>query len=427
MTNESSALPLAGREVLLIVGGGIAAYKSALLARELLRRGASVEVVLTEAAKRFVGGVTFAGLTGKPAREDLWDASFAGELHVALTERADAIVVAPATADLMARAATGQGDDLATVCLLCAKGPVIFAPAMHTRMWEHAGTRANVASLRARGAHVVGPADGPLASGASGLGRMSDPEAIADGVCEALRPPVRDLEGVRVLVTAGPTYEAIDPVRFVGNRSSGKMGVAVVERALARGATVTLVHGPISAKVPEGATRVRINSARELREAVLPRAEAGACDVVVMAAAVADYRPADVAQEKIKKGQDEVLLRMVRNPDILSELGARRAEQGAKKPVLVGFAVETGDLVGYARGKLSRKGCDMVVANLAEHGFEGDDNVVTLVTSNEATELGRRSKRDVAEAILDRALALHQRASESSRQGSEPSPAERSS
>lgn len=408
-TAPTSDLPLSGREILLVVGGGIAAYKSALLARELLRRGASVEVVLTEAARRFVGAVTFAGLTGRPAREDLWDASFAGELHVALTEKADAIVVAPATADLMARAASGQGGDLATVCLLCAKGPVVFAPAMHTRMWEHAATRANVAALRARGVHFAGPVDGALASGASGVGRMAEPEFIADAVCAALAPPVRDLAGLRVLVTAGPTYEPIDPVRFVGNRSSGKMGVALAERAYARGAAVTLVHGPISARVPEGVTAVRVNSARELREAVLPRAEAGACDVVVMAAAVADYRPADVAQEKIKKGQDEVLLRMVRNPDILAELGARRASEGndgAKRPVLVGFAVETGDLVGYARGKLARKGCDMVVANLAEHGFEGDDNVVTLVTAQSADELGRRSKREVADKILDRVLAL---------------------
>ncbi len=358
-----------GKEVLLIVGGGIAAYKSAILARELLRAGAKVETILTEAAQKFVGGVTFAGLTGRAARTELWDESFSGELHVELASRADLIVVAPATADLMARAANGIANDLATATLLCAKGPVLFAPAMHARMWTHPATQANVKALLSRGATLAGPVEGALASGEVGMGRMVEPEQIARRAIDLMQTkhsPL-DLVGVRVLVTAGPTHEAIDPVRFVGNRSSGKMGLAIADAAVARGATVTVVHGPIAARATHEAKieRVAVRSAIEMRDAVEARRDSA--DVIVMAAAVADYRPADVASEKIKKSQDEIVLRLVKNPDILAGLGAWRGERA--RPVLVGFAVETGDLVGFGRAKLAKKGCDMVVANLAEHGF----------------------------------------------------------
>jgi phosphopantothenoylcysteine decarboxylase/phosphopantothenate--cysteine ligase len=392
--------PLAGREVLLVVGGGIAAYKSVTLARELLRAGAKVETILTDAAQKFVGGVTFAGLTGRAARNELWDASYSGELHVELASRAAIIVVAPATADLMARAANGIANDLATATLLCAKSSIVYAPAMHPRMWEHPATRENVARLVARGARLVGPVVGPLASGEVGVGRMEEPEVIARRVVE-LASSARDLEGVRVLVTAGPTHEAIDPVRFIGNRSSGKMGLAIADAAVERGAAVTVVHGPITARAShhESITRVAVRSALEMQAEVAARSEDA--DVIVMAAAVADYRPDVVATHKIKKGQDRLVLELVKNPDILAGLGAWRGAN--KRPVLVGFAVETGDLVGYARSKLSRKGCDMVVANLAEHGFEGDDNTVTIVTRETAEEISRRPKREIADRILDAA------------------------
>jgi phosphopantothenoylcysteine decarboxylase/phosphopantothenate--cysteine ligase len=399
---DGSQGPLAGREVLLIVGGGIAAYKSAILARELLRAGARVETILTEAAQRFVGGVTFAGLTGRPARTELWDPTFPGELHVALAERADAILVAPATADLLARAALGLADDLATTTLSCARGPVFFAPAMHPRMWNNPATAAHVAALRARGHVMLGPVVGPLASGESGIGRMDEPESIARALCDQLAR-ARDLAGASLLVTAGPTHEAIDPVRFVGNRSSGKMGVALADAAASRGARVVLVHGPIAVRPthPE-VERVAVRSAVEMQQAVIARRED--TDAIVMAAAVADYRPAEIATQKIKKSQDRLVLELVKNPDILAELGAWRGERA--RPALVGFAVETGDLVGYARAKLARKGCDLVVANLATDGFEGDDNVVTLVTREGDEPLGRASKRAVAERILDRVRAL---------------------
>ena len=401
--------PLEGKEVLMIVSGGIAAYKSAILARELLRAGAQIETILTDAAQKFVGGVTFAGLTGRAPRTELWDESFSGELHVELATKADVIVVAPATANLMARAANGIANDLATATLLCAKGPVLFAPAMHSRMWSNGSTRANVQRLIERGALIEGPVEGALASGEVGMGRMVEPEQIARRVIEIVQRSSRplDLVGVRLLITAGPTHEAIDPVRFVGNRSSGKMGLALADAAIERGASVTVVHGPISARATHEREieRVSVRSAIEMKAAVEARRESA--DVIVMAAAVADYRPETVADQKIKKGQDELVIRLVKNPDILAGLGAWRGDKRA--PVLVGFAVETGDLVQYARSKLERKGCDMVVANLAEHGFEGDQNTVTIVTREAAEALERQPKRAVADAILDRVVALRSR------------------
>ena len=399
MIAVAGAKRLDGREIVLVVGGGISAYKSAIIAREIIRLGGAVETVLTQNAQKFIGGVTFAGITGRPPRVDLWDASFAGELHIELTRRADAIIVAPATASLMARAAAGIADDLATTVLLSARGPVLMAPAMHARMWDHAATIANVSLLRARGIRFVGPVVGPLANGEVAIGRMAEPEAIAQSLADLL---TGDLAGLRVLVSAGPTHEAIDPVRFVGNRSSGKMGVAVATRARDRGAVVTLVHGPMSTRVPDGVSAIGVRSAIEMRDAISTAAKQ--CDVVIMAAAIADYRPADIAAEKIKKGAAEVVLRMVRNPDILSELGAARA--AATRPVLVGFAVETGNLVQFARGKLASKGCDLIVANLAEHGFEGDDNVVTIVGRNSAIDLGKLAKTEVADRILDAVRGL---------------------
>lgn len=386
--------PLRDKTALLVVGGGIAAYKSAILARELQRMGAAVETVLTDAAQRFIAGVTFAGITGRPARTELWDPSFPGELHIELTSRCDVTVVAPATADLLARMAQGLANDLATTALLAARGPLLVAPAMHPRMWEHPATQANVATLRARGVIVVGPEDGPLASGESGIGRMTEPADIAAAVARALVP--QDLAGRAVLVTAGPTHEAIDPVRFVGNRSSGRMGYAIAAAARARGAAVILVTGPSALTPPAGVETVRVRAATEMRDAVMARVDA--VDAVVMSAAVADYRPETVAAAKLKKTADTLSIHLVKNPDILAELGAHRS---ASRPMLVGFAVETNDLIAYAREKLARKRCDLIVANLASDGFEGEDNVATLVSATSAEALPRMSKRELAGRILD--------------------------
>lgn len=391
--------PRAPATALLVVGGGIAAYKSALVARELSRLGVTVETVLTAAAQRFVTGVTFAGLTGRASHLDLWDPKYPGELHIELTRRCDVTVVAPATADLLARMAHGLADDLATTCLLAARGPVVVAPAMHPRMWEHPATQSNVGALRSRGVVVVGPTFGALASGDEGMGRMAEPDVIAREVLARLAP--RDLTGCHILVSAGGTHEALDPVRFLGNRSSGRMGYSLAERAVLRGAKVTLVSGPVSLSAPHGVELVRVRSAIEMRDAITPRAEL--VDAVIMAAAVADYRPAAAAPGKIKKSDGPVTLTLVRNPDILAELGARRV---GPTPVLVGFAVETDDLLAYAREKLARKRCDLVVANLAEDGFEGTENRVTLVDATRAEELPRMAKSAVADKILDRVFGL---------------------
>ncbi len=385
------------RDVLLVVGGGIAAYKSVMVARELVKRGARVETVLTRAAERFVSGVTFAGITGRPAHTKLWDPAFAGERHIALSSRAAVAAVVPATANLLARMAHGLANDLATTCLLATAAPVVVAPAMHTRMWQHPATQANVALLAARGVRFEGPVAGALASGEEGLGRMSEPEFIADAIALALTP--QDLAGTRVVVSAGGTHEAIDPVRFLGNRSSGRMGYALAERAAARGASVVLVSGPAAVPAPAGVEVVRVRSAREMADAVL--AHAASADAVIMAAAVADYRPSEPAREKLKKTSDELVLRLVKNPDILAELGARRV---GVRPMLVGFAVETSDLLARAKEKLLRKRCDLVVANHADGAFEGDDNEVALVTADEVESLPRVSKRAVAERILDRVV-----------------------
>lgn len=392
-----------GPNIALLVTGGIAAYKAPLVARELMRRGASVKVAMTESAQRFVGPLTFAGLTGEPPLVDLWDASQGGEAHVDLARWADLLLVAPATASVLARMTSGLADDVVTATLLCARGPVLVAPAMHTRMWEHAATRENAARLSARGIQFVGPENGALASGEEGVGRMAEPEGIAAAAMAACAP--RDLAGRTVLVSAGPTHEAIDPVRFVGNRSSGKMGFAIAERAAQRGASVVLVSGPVSLAAPSGVELVRVRSALEMQAAIESR---DGVDAVVMAAAVADYRPRDVSPSKAKKqeGEDTRTLALVRNPDILLGLGARRAATGSKRPVLIGFAVETEDLVAAARAKLTKKKVDLVVANHASVAFEGDASEVTLVDANGETPLGTLAKRETADRILDRVAAL---------------------
>ena len=281
-------MSLKGKRIVVGIGGGIAAFKAVQLVRELMRRGAQVRVMMTEAATHFVGPITFAGLTGKPAVTDLWAADYAGEVHVELGEWADAVVVAPATMNLMARATAGQADDVVLATLACARGEVFFAPAMHHRMWSHEATRRNVEVLTDRGAVVLGPVTGALANGEIGPGRMMEPEDIAEGL-ETHFALGDDLAGAHVLVTAGPTHEDLDPVRFLGNRSSGTMGYAIASQALRRGATVTLVSGPVHLPDPPGADVVRVRSAREMHEAVMQRFEE--TDVVILAAGVADYLP----------------------------------------------------------------------------------------------------------------------------------------
>ncbi len=395
-------MALEGKRIVVGISGGIAAFKAVQLVRELMRRGAEVRVMMTKAATRFVGPITFAGLTGKPPVTDLWAEDYAGEVHVELGEWADAIVVAPATMNLMARASSGQADDAVLATLACARGDIFFAPAMHHRMWAHEATRANVARLIDRGAVILGPVTGALANNEIGHGRMMEPDDIAD-VLEAHLLRGDDLAGTQVLITAGPTHEDLDPVRFIGNRSTGKMGYAIASQALRRGASVTLVSGPASLPTPPGADVVRVRSAREMHEAVMQRFED--TDVVIMAAAVADYRPEHPAPRKIKKGRS-LQLELVRNPDILADIGAKRAKRPA---VLVGFALETEDLETRARRKLEQKGADLIVANTASEGLAGDTNHAVLVDASSTMALPEMSKHALANQILDRVSALLQR------------------
>ncbi len=386
---------LAGKRIVVGVGGGIAAFKAVVLVRELLRRGASVRVAMTESATRFVGPVTFTGLTGTPPVLDLWDPSYAGEVHVELAAWADALVLAPATANLLSRAACGMADDAVLATLRCADVPTLFAPAMHPRMWRSKPTQRNVELLRQDGYHFVGPVFGQLASGEEGIGRMSEPESIADAVEALFRAVPQDLAGRKVLVSAGPTVEDIDPVRFLSNRSSGRMGYAIVERAKARGAQVVLVTGPVTLTPPAGVEVVAVRSALDMHRAVMSRRED--VDAVVMTAAVADYRAETAHDHKLKK-TDELTLKLVKNPDILADLGAART--GAK-PVLVGFALETQNVVGYAQDKLARKKVDLVVANAARDGLGGDTNDATFVHAQGAEPQGLLDKHALADRIWD--------------------------
>ncbi|MFC8302447.1 bifunctional phosphopantothenoylcysteine decarboxylase/phosphopantothenate synthase [Specibacter sp. NPDC057265] len=454
--------------IVLGVGGGIAAYKSALLLRLFTEAGHTVTVIPTEASTKFVGAATWEALSGRPVSNDVFDAVDQVN-HVRLGHEADLIVVAPATADLLARAAGGHANDLLTTTLLMARGPVMFAPAMHTEMWQHPATAANVATLRARGAFVLDPASGRLTGTDSGPGRLPEPEQILAAALALVQPampaetvgapaaaepaplavaaPAPALEpapaptlapapepapvpappapapghpdggghgalaGVRVLITAGGTQEPLDPVRYLGNRSSGKQGTALAEAALAAGATVTLIHAPMEVPAPAGAKVQTIETALELRSATL--AAAAGADVVIMAAAVADFRPATISTGKIKK-RDHVadpVIMLVRNPDILIEVVAHRAAQNQRQ-LIVGFAAETGDDQGdassYAQAKLQRKGCDLLVVNEVgptaagtEKVFGQDSNHVEILALDGASPVqAAGSKRQVADAVV---------------------------
>jgi len=388
-----------GRTVVLGVGGGIAAYKACELARLFVKGGAQVRVAMTAAATRFVGPLTFQALTGAPVLTDLLDPGADRSYgHLQLARAADLLVVAPATADLIARLRAGMGDDAVTTTALACEGPYLLAPAMNTRMWQNPAVRENVAALARRGWEVVGPASGELADGDVGEGRLADPADIADAAARLLGG--RDLVGRRVLVTAGPTREPLDPVRFISNPSTGKMGFAVARVAARRGAEVVLVTGPVELPDPTGVRTVRVVTAEEMANAV--EEESRDIDLYVGAAAVSDFKPRTAAPTKRKKTDEDEDITLTRTPDILAALGKRFAgKDGA--PILVGFAAETESLLQNARKKLAAKRCDLVVANKVGRpgaGFASDRNRVTLVGPGERANI-EGTKEQVADAILD--------------------------
>jgi phosphopantothenoylcysteine decarboxylase/phosphopantothenate--cysteine ligase len=386
--------------VLVGVGGGIAAYKAAELVRALGQRGHSVQVVMTRAAEEFVRPLTFAALTGRRVMTDLFAESDAIE-HIAVAREHDLLAVAPATADLLAKFACGLAGDFLSTLYLAFTGPVLLAPAMNTAMWEHVATRANLETLKRRGCSIMVPGDGSLACGTVGPGRLPDPLQIADEI-EILLARKSDFAGESVLITAGPTHEPIDPVRYIGNRSSGKMGYALAERAARRGARVVLVSGPVQIPAPPNVTLVPVRTACEMREAVL--AHLDAATVVIKAAAVADYYLASPPAQKLKKKAARLSLELDPTPDILAEVGARKGSR-----FLIGFAAETEDLLGEARRKMKAKNCDLLVANLVNRdglGFESDDNEVEILSaSGKAVHAGPASKLEIADRILDQVHA----------------------
>lgn len=387
--------PLADQRILLGVCGGIAAYKAAELVRRLRERDAEVQVVLTGSAGHFVGEATFQALSGRPVRSSLWDAQAEAAMgHIELARWATAVVVAPASANTLAKLANGLADDLLGTLVLASRAPLWLAPAMNQAMWAHPATQANIERLRQRGAQVIGPGVGDQACGDVGAGRMSEPMEI---VAALETPGSGRLAGRHVLVSAGPTYEDLDPVRYLGNRSSGRMGFAIAGRAAAMGASVTLVAGPVALPTPAGVRRTDVRSAAQMRDAVL--AAAGSADVYIGAAAVADYRPRLLAADKIKKTQDSLTLELERTPDILGELGSRR-----QRPMLVGFAAETGDVESYARDKLARKNLDLIAANHVGEGkgFEVADNALVVYAADGAViDLGEADKTELAARLLD--------------------------
>ncbi len=385
------------------VTGGIGAYKAVEIVRRLQDNGHDVVVAMTSNARRFVGPLTFEAITRRPVVTDQFAPGANATIeHVSLAADIRALVVAPATANTVGKLAHGIADDFLTSLYLVTRAPVIVAPAMNTNMYEHAAVAANLAVLEARGAHVVAPGEGYLACGWTGPGRLAAVEDVVAAVERRLRPGGRDLEGRRVLVTAGPTCEDLDPVRFVGNRSSGRMGYALAAEAAERGARVVLVSGPCRLAPPAGAEVVGVRSAADMRAAVMDRADG--VDAVVMAAAVADYTPAGGARpQKIAKESETLTLTLTRTADVLRDLGRWRGDR--RRPVLIGFAAETRDVVARARAKLEAKGADLIVANdvsRTDAGFDVETNAATLVGAGGETDLPLQPKRDLARAILDR-------------------------
>ncbi|HWP94912.1 MAG TPA: bifunctional phosphopantothenoylcysteine decarboxylase/phosphopantothenate--cysteine ligase CoaBC [Gammaproteobacteria bacterium] len=381
------------QRILLGVTGGIACYKSPDLVRRLRERGADVTVVMTAAARAFVTPLTFQAVSGRPVRTDLWDEGAEAAMgHIELARWADCVLVAPATADFMARLAHGHADDLLTTLCLATTAPIVLAPAMNWAMWQHPATQANRVTLEGRGVRLLGPATGPLAEGESGPGRMLEPLEIVAALFDVAPGP---LAGRRVLVTAGPTREPLDPIRYLGNRSSGKMGFALARAAAAAGARVTLVAGPVALATPAGVERVDVETAAEMHAAVMRYIEGQ--DIFIAAAAVGDFAPAEPSATKLKKTAGDLTLKLERTPDILAGVAARRP-----RPFLVGFAAETHDLERYARSKLAEKKLDMIAANLVGdgRGFERDENALSVYWPGGAAELPLDSKERLAERLI---------------------------
>lgn len=389
--------------IVLGVTGGIAAYKSVEVVSRLKKAGLNVDVIMTQNATRFVTPLTFETLSSNPVTHDMFDRERSWEVgHIALAQKADLFLVAPATADLIAKMAHGIADDMLTSTLLATKAPILLAPAMNTNMWTAEVTQQNLRTLQSRGVHTVGPGDGLLACGTTGSGRMSEPEQIVAAVEQVLHQK-RDMAGLRVLVTAGPTRERLDPVRYMSNDSSGRMGFALAEAARERGADVTLVVGPTPVEPPAGVRRVAVESTQDLLEAMLSLCDAQ--EIIIQAAAPADYRFATTSDHKLKKADGEPLtLQLVENPDVAKAVAQRRHEG----QTLIGFAAETRDTLANARQKLDSKGLDIIVANdvtMEGAGFNVDTNIATLITRDGETAYPLMSKRELAERILDAAMA----------------------
>ena len=394
--------------VALGISGGIGAYKAVEVARGLQKRGHDVVAIMTHSATNFVGPLTFEAITRRKVITDQWESGANSDIeHLSLASSIDLLLVAPATANLLGKFANGIADDFLTTLYTATKAPVLVAPAMNTQMFEHVAVRRNMAQLQADGVHFVDPGEGYLACGWIGKGRLAEPDAICDAAERVVRP-AQDLIGVRLLVTAGPTYEDLDPVRYIGNRSSGRMGFALAEEATRRGARVTLVAGPSHVAIPSVHQVMRVRGAQDMHDAVL--AHVDNADAVVMAAAVADYTPQVRAQQKVAKADGDLTIVLRRTPDILATLGARRAAGGGPA-VLVGFAAETSDVVAKATDKLRRKQVDLIVANdvsRSDAGFDVDTNEVTLVSASGADVVPLQSKARIAGAVLDRLVTLLQ-------------------
>jgi phosphopantothenoylcysteine decarboxylase/phosphopantothenate--cysteine ligase len=392
-------MSLSGKRVLLIIGGGIAAYKALELIREITKRGGSVRAILTKAGAEFVTPLSVASLSGEKVFTDLFSLTDEAEMgHIELSRSADLVVVAPATADLLAKMAQGLANDLASTALLATDKRVLVAPAMNVRMWQHTATQRNIATLKSDGVLFVGPDEGPMACGEYGLGRMAEPIAIADAIEAALAPGSRLLEGRHVLVTSGPTHEPIDPVRYIANRSSGKQGHAIAAAAARAGARVTLVSGPVSIPNPVGVTVIRVETAKEMLHAVEQSLPA---DIAVFCAAVADWHVASQSGDKLKKTDaGPPALSLMPNPDILSTIAHRAT---GRPSLIVGFAAETTNVLDYARSKLDKKACDLIVANdvSGESGVMGGDmNTVHLVSKDAIDSWPKLSKREIAERLI---------------------------
>ena len=398
---------LKGKTILIGVTGSIAAYKAADLASRLVKQHAQVHVIMTENAAKFISPITFETLTNRKCITDTFDRNYPADHpveveHIALAKKADLVIVAPATANIIAKMAYGIADDMLSTTLLACTCPVLVSPAMNTRMYEHPATQANLAVLKDRGVKIIEPSSGHLACGDEGKGKLPEPALLVDCILAEIACP-KDLAGKKILVTAGPTREAIDPVRFITNHSSGKMGYAIARAAALRGAEVTLVSGPVSLDPPFGVKLVPITSAHDLFCAVT--AVSGEQDIIIKAAAVADYRPVTVSDEKIKKADNDLSLSLARTEDTLKYLGDHKPDG----QILCGFAMETSDLENKARAKLAKKNLDMIVANnvkVAGAGFGTDTNVVTFITADSTEQLEIMSKERVAMKLLDRLIAL---------------------